>query len=523
MTTARDSLNALNVSKSFPGSRALDSLALTVKAGEIHALVGENGSGKSTFIKILSGYHTPDRGATIAVAGQNLEFGDPSYSYSVGVRVVHQDLGLIDSLSVMDNLSLNTGFETRMGTIKSSYERQRALVDLERLKLDVSPRALVSTLTPALRTGVAVARALRHDPRSPESLLILDEPTATLPVAEVRHLLEIVRSVARQGIGVLYVTHRLDEVFDLAAQITVLRDGKRVTTQPSTSLDHRSLIELLVGRDLGDFMVHRDRGDSMVRTVSSHSQQAKPLLSVKQIWGGTVIDIGFDVRAGEIVGIAGITGSGRESLLPTIFGALPRSHGMVEIGGTAVPSFRPHRSIRLGAAYLPPDRKTQGGVMDISARENITLTGLGEHWRGLRLRSKSERAEAERWFSLLQIRPAANLDRPLLTFSGGNQQKVLFAKWLRCMPRVLLLDEPTQGVDVQTKANLHQQILNVAAKGCAVLVSSADLDELQALCHRVLVLRNGTVATELSGPDLTIPAMTRAVLGGEASSTHVIS
>ena len=499
-------LEISNLSKSFNGTAVLSNVDLSIASGEIHGLVGENGSGKSTVIKVLSGYHRPDDGAAVRINGVPLPFGSADHAYQLGLRVVHQDLGLLAGCSVADNLSFNAGFSRRWGTVRSKDELRRAEVDLARVGVEIDPRVFVSSLTPAVRTGVAVARALRHDAAAPAHLLVLDEPTATLPVDDVQQLLEIVRTVADQGVGVLYVTHRLGELFEISHRISVLRDGRLVATEPADALDRRTLVGLLVGKKFDELATSAAPGPALAED---------PVLQVRHLAAGALRDFSLSVYSGQVLGIAGITGSGRESLLPAVFGGVERTGGTVHIDGAPVPSFRPPRSIAAGMVYLPPDRKVSGGFMNLSARENLTVADLQSFWRRLRLNKVIERATVDDWFQRLDVRPSDGVDRPLSTFSGGNQQKILFAKWLRCQPRILLLDEPTQGVDIPAKALIHRLILESAAGGATVIVSSADLEELVALCSRVMVLRDGVCAAEVADRSLTVQALTRISVGEE--------
>ena len=503
----RPALRIRRLTKSFAGMVALDDFELDIEPGEVHALVGENGSGKSTVIKILAGYHRPDPGGEIEIDGTALPHGSAPAAHGMGCRFVHQDLGLVLQLPVADNLYLNSGFASRFGTIREARTRRQASGLLRRVGLDVDPRTVVATLPLAQRTGVAVARALEGEDHDLVKLLVLDEPTATLPEHEVNQLLGMVRRVAADGMAVLYVSHRLDEIFRVADNVTVLRDGHRVATVPVSSLDKRQLVTLLVGDEL-DELPHPSPEPG-----GSDGAGAGAGLSVRGLRGPGVTGVTFRARPGEIVGFAGITGSGRESLLGMVFGAVPRLGGTVEAGGRRLPSSDPRAAIAAGLAYLPPDRKTTGAMMDLSARENLTICGLRSFWSGLFLRRTAERAEARQWFDRLGVRPAGATEKQLATFSGGNQQKVLFAKWLRLSPTVFLLDEPTQGVDVGTKAELHRQLLGAAAAGSTILVSSSDLEELTALCHRVLVLRAGQVAAELGRSSITTASISRASLG----------
>jgi ribose transport system ATP-binding protein len=500
----RRALVARGLSKSFRGVPALSSVDLSIDDGEIHALLGENGSGKSTFIKILSGFHRPDAGE-VTIDGEPVSLGSAQAAYDAGCRFVHQDLGLVESASVLDNLYLNAGFPSRLGTIRGRAARARARQELAVVGLgDLDPRTPVAALSPAVKTGIAVTRALLRDESVQAKLLVLDEPTATLPDNEVRQLLDIVRRVAATGVGVLYVTHRLDEVFELADTVTVLRDGRRAATEPVSSLDRKRLINLLVGGEFDE-----------IHAVSEalHSEHGDTVLRVRGLVAGPVRGLQLEARPGDIIGIAGITGSGRETVLGSLFGATPREAGTVEVDGELVPPMRPHEAMRRGIAYLPPDRKVHGGLMEQSARENLTLTDLAPFWKRLRLRRSGEVAEVQAWFDRLEVRPRGGHDKALSTFSGGNQQKVLFGKWLRRSPKVFLLDEPTQGVDVGAKAELHRQLLGAAEAGSAVIVSSSDVDELTALCHRVVVLRDGEIVADLTGPDVSILTITRECLG----------
>jgi len=502
----RPVLQASNLAKTFGGITALDGVDLTVRSGEVHALLGENGSGKSTFIKIISGYHKPDAGAEVLIDGQPMWLGHAESSYALGCRFVHQDLGLVLSSSVLDNLYMNAGFPTTLGTINGRAARQRARSDLAKVGLDIDPRTPVAELTPAIRTGIAVARALLEDESSKVKFLVLDEPTATLPDDEVKHLLDIVRRVAETGVGVLYVTHRLDEVFEVAHNVTVLRDGRKAATEPTSALDRKRLINLLVGSEFDE--IH-------AVSESLQTEHGDPVLRVRDLVAGPVNGVSFETRAGDIVGIAGITGSGRETILGALFGATLRDSGVVEIDGRALTPMRPDKAMAAGMAYMPPDRKTSGGLMDFTARENLTLTDLSPFWRTLLLRRGSENAETRRWFERLGVRPAGGTNARLSAFSGGNQQKILFGKWLRRKPRVLLLDEPTQGVDVGAKAELHRQLLGAAEEGTSVVLSSSDLDELAAVCHRVLVLRDGKIAAHLTGARVDVANIARESLGAE--------
>ncbi len=501
-------LSCAHIDKSYAGVRVLSSFECSIGNGEVHALLGENGSGKSTFIKILAGVVTPDAlRSTVKVGGEELAFGSPASSFSLGCRFVHQDLGLIGDLSVLDNMLIVAGFATRFGAIRRRDCVEAVRSDLDRIDLDVDPRTLVRDLSPATRTGVAVARAMHSSAAGRPRLLVLDEPTATLPDDEVHRLMGVIRGAQASGIGILYVTHRLDEVFDISDTVTVLRDGRRVTTQPVRELDKRSVIGLMAGAELTT---------ELTEDMNRVPHNGRPRLVVRGLSGSAVRQATLTVRGGEIVGVAGITGSGRESLLPLLFGGVRRRGGDVLVDDEPVPAGRPDTAVRTGMGYLPPDRKTMGGFVDLTVEENATMADLRPFSSVIWLNRKAERAQSQEWTERMHVRPQGALGLPLASLSGGNQQKVLFAKWLRLGLRVFLLDEPTQGVDVNAKALLHRQLVAAATTGLATVIASTDVDELAALCDRVLVFRKGRIVAELRGQDVTARAITHACLESDA-------
>jgi ribose transport system ATP-binding protein len=489
------------VTKSFGGRTVLQPTQLTVMPGEIHMLLGQNGSGKSTLIKVLSGLHGPDAGRC-TVAGTELAFGSPESSHTLGLRFVHQDLGLIEDASVADNLHFGDRFPTRWGTVSRRRVTAVARRALDRVGLDIAPQTPVADLTAAQRTGVAVARALSGSDRA--TVLVLDEPTASLPASEVAHLHSMLRTAASEGVGVLYVTHHLDEVYALAQRVSILRDGVLVLSAAVDGIPREKLVHALVGGELEEVRREADH------ISTSATNAAPPVLQVDGVTGEVLTGVSFSVRAGEILGVYGLTGSGRESVLGAVFGARPRDGGSVRVNGDVLAQFRPGASVRAGLAYVPPDRKVAGGFMDLTAAENLSISDVRRFWSRGFLRSATEQKDAADWFERLDIRPRHGAKLPLRTFSGGNQQKVVMGRWLRIDPRVLLLDEPTQGVDVGAKAELHRQVLAASARGTAVVVSSTDVEELVTLCDRVLIMRAGRVAEELTGERVTESAINRS-------------
>jgi len=498
-------LEVEGVSKTFTRTKALAGVSMTIEPGEVHALLGQNGSGKSTLIKILSGYHAPDPGGGIRIQGHELPFQAPVQSYRLGCRFVQQDLGLVPTLSVVDNMALGSGFPTAFGTIREKATYTQAKQDLERLSLDIDPRAMVATLSASERTGVAIARALRDDPQYPACLLVLDEPTATLPVDEVDHLLDRVSAMAATGVGVLYVTHHLGEIFRVAHKVSVFRDGVVVGAGSVKDFDHAGIVHLLAGEEL----LSEESEAVRVKAARAAVRKHETVFEVQRLSAGALADLSFSVERGEIVGIAGLAGSGRDSVLGACFGALPRAGGEVRLQSESLPPGRPDVAIGRGVAYLAPDRKVGGAVMTMSARENLTLPDLKPFWKGLRLRRRTETTRTREWFARLSVRPPDAVNEPLSIFSGGNQQKILFGKWLSQEPTVFLLDEPTQGVDVGAKADLHRELTGVATDGAAVVVSSSDLEELADLCDRVLVIVDGKLSSVIEGAELTQGAITR--------------
>jgi ribose transport system ATP-binding protein len=481
------------LTKTFGATRVLSQVSLGLMPGRIHVLVGQNGSGKSTLIKILSGYHEPDPGTHILLRGQRLPFGSAEGSYRLGCRFVHQDLGLVENLAVVDNMSILSGYPTRLGTIRRSTALRAAAADLARIGSAIDPKTQVASLTPAQRTEISIARAIRPDESAPATLLVLDEPAASLAPAEVGYLFRTIRAAAATGVAILYVTHHLSEVFTIGDDVSVLRDGRLVLSAPTADVDKRQLLEHLFGSALNDL-------DRARREPAPAGQP--PVLSVTDLRGPALRGVSIQACAGEVVGIAGLTGSGRETVLPVIFGWRRRLSGQVTINGTQLPPDSVQAAIGRGVAYLPPDRRS-AGVMPMSAFDNLTLPRLHPHWSRLRLRRRSQRELTRHWFGRLGVNPADAVSWPLERFSGGNQQKILLGKWLTLRPRLLLLDEPTQGVDAMAKLDLHTEILGAADQGSAVVLSSTDVDELTAICDRIYILADGVVIQELSGDDIS--------------------
>ncbi len=494
-------LDIVSLSKTYPGQRALDDAHLQVRSGEVHALVGQNGSGKSTLIKLLGGYVQADHGAQVRFGGEPVDLWHLHGDERDRIRIVHQDLGLVPTLSTVENLGLGRGYDTGLGgRIRWRREVERAQELLLRFGLAPDVRQPVGALSAAEQAAVAIVRALQDWDDTRPGLLVLDEPTASLNRGEVDALFREVRRVAGLGAGVLFVSHVLDEVLGLADRVTVLRDGAVVAAGvPVGELDEARLVELIVGRSVDD--LYPDR----------RSHTGRPALEAETVFGMTLRGMSLRLHQGEVLGIAGLVGSGREEVAGALAGATPRFAGKVLVHKRKVFA-SPRDSIRARVAYVPADRKGQALDPQDRLAEHIVLPRLGPVQGRVRLHRKEMRADAAAWVERLDVRPPA-LDRRMEKFSGGNQQKAVLARWLRTDPLVLLLDEPTQGVDVGAKASIYTRIAEAARAGVGVLIASSDADELVHLCDRVLVMRSGTVGIELEGDSLTAERVVAETLG----------
>lgn len=499
-------LEVRHLSKTYPGQRALDRVSLAVHAGEVHALLGQNGSGKSTLIKALSGYHTPDPGSEIWMHG--LPY-DPVGAADRRLGFVHQELGLVPTLDVVDNLALGRGFRChRSGRIDWPEERRAARDLISRFCEPFELSTPVGELSYAQQAVVAMARAL--DGAGGESVLVLDEPTASLPVVEVRRLFTSIRRFVGQGGGVLFVSHRLDEVLEIADHVSVLRDGRLVASRSMRDLDERRLVEMIVGRSVESV------------NTADRAPLGRAVLEVRDLEGERVAGVDITVHAGEIVGVTGLLGSGREELAGLIFGDDRPSGGSVAVDGVKMRHVGPAYSVAAGLALVPADRAHKGIIPTESVSSNIVLPELGSLLRAGRLDQRRELREARSWIEKLEVRPP-DVERQVRSLSGGNQQKVVLAKWLRTNPKVLIADEPTQGVDVGAKASIHQLLVDAASDGLGILVCTAETEDLPSLCDRVIVLRGGVVVAELAGEELDEHRLIAASLGTAAGSGSMMA
>jgi ribose transport system ATP-binding protein len=496
-----EALEIAGMSKNYGPTRALSDVSFAVRHGRIHALLGGNGSGKSTLIKILAGVVHAEAGGSLArtIGGRRVETSlaglTASVSRGLGLRFVHQDAPIFPDLSIAENLALGSDYQRGLAG-RIDWRRQYAVTRkaLAQFGIDASPREPVRRLPPAARTLLAIVRALRDEEDPGASLLVLDEPTATLPRGDVAWLLSSLRRLADEGQTVLWVSHRLDEVCRAADDITVLRDGVHVGTMPLGGRTTADLAELIVGHPVP-------------RVGSSRADQRAPVeLDVQGLAAGTVDGVDLRVRRGEIVGVVGITGSGRSSLLRSIYGAQQRRAGTVLIGGRPLRPGHVPTARAMGVRFVPEERRLIG-FADMPIAANASAPDVGKYWRGL-LDRRAERRAADRLIAEFGVR-TESADAPLSSLSGGNQQKVLIGTALSSKPVVLLVDEPTQGVDVGARADIHALIKRaISTRGCAVIVSS-DLEEVVDLCDRVLILAGGRVVSHLAGDEISELAIAR--------------
>lgn len=483
-------LDARQISKRFGGTLALDHACISLRRGEVHALLGENGSGKSTLIKVLAGFHDPEPGAALDVAGRTVPFPlRPGEPRALGLRFVHQDLALIPSLSVLENLRLEEFAGGRLSPIHWRAERRRASETFERYGTDLDPRATVGDLRPADQALLAIVRAVEGMPSG--GTLVLDEATAFLPAAERQTVLALIRRLAAKGSTVLFVSHDLGEA-ELADRITVLRDGRNIGTVAAEEVRPRELVEMLVGHSIQPAGANEDTRERRSRGVG-----------IRGLSGETVRELSLELRPGEILGLTGLPASGFEEVPYLLYGALPAHSGRLELDEVLdIADLSPSRALAAGIALVPGDRTRYGAVGSLSVAENVMLPVLDRYTVATCLDGGRLRRRAAGLLAEHDVRPP----EPRLTFgalSGGNQQKAVLAKWLQTAPRLLLLHEPTRGVDVGARERIMSSLRDVAGRGVSVLSASADYEQLARLCDRVLIISAGRAVDELAGPELT--------------------
>ena len=470
-------MQLVNISKRFPGVVAVDDVNLDIYAGEVHVVAGENGAGKSTLMKLLSQVEHPSHG-TIMMQGQLVQSVNPQHAQALGIAMVYQEFALAPHLTVAQNISL--GREPgRLGIIAKHVEVKQARELLQRVGLHIDPRKTVASLSVAEQQLVEIAKALAIDAK----LVIMDEPTATLTGREIEGLFAVIRGLTARGIAVLYISHRLDEIFRIADRVTVMRDGKVVATLPRSDIDEQKLIRLMVGRDITNLY------PKPTSAIGEVIFQAKDISRRH-----TLHNCSFNIRAGEILGFAGLIGAGRTELARAVFGADSIDGGSLWLDGKTIKVKSPADAIASGIGYLTEDRKKEGLAMTLSITQNITLANLPTIAEFIDMGKEQRIAEHER--ERLKIR-TPSIQRKVALLSGGNQQKVIVARWLETKARILFFDEPSRGIDVKAKAEMFELIGNLAAEGRAIVIISSYLPELINMCDRILVLREGRIVGEL--------------------------
>ncbi len=478
-------LRMSGISKRFPGVLALDDVSFEVLPGEVHGLLGENGAGKSTLLKILSGADQPDSG-TIALDGADVTLRSPPDAHKLGVVTIYQEFNLIPTMTIAENMYL--GREPgRAPFISWSAMRDETARQLANLGLHLDPMALVSDLSVAEQQMVEIARALSMKSR----LIVMDEPTSALAEHEVEQLLNIVRDLRSRGLGIIYVTHRLEEVMRVCDRVTVLRDGRRVGGGDVANLGLDDIIRMMVGRSRAQLFTplgERTPGPVVLRLegLSSVRDRSRPHATILR-------NVALEVRSGEILGLAGLMGAGRTEVARCLFGADPSASGAIEIDGRSVTIRTPLDAIRCGLGLVPEDRKQQALFLDLAVRHNLAITSLGAlTWGGIFVSDSAEDELVERYRRALDIRMSSP-EVKIADLSGGNQQKVVLARWLALQPRVLIVDEPTRGIDIAAKAEVHQQLDKMASAGIAIIAISSELPEVLAISDRILTMREGRV------------------------------
>lgn len=488
------------ITKRFPGVLALDHVSLELNRGEILALLGENGAGKSTLMKILSGAYVPDSGS-IFFDGEKLDVGSPKSTLEKGIAVVYQELKYYNDLSIAENMFVGDMPVNRLGFVEYQKLYQKTEEQLRRVGLNYNPKTLVAQLSVAEKQMVEIAKALSRNAK----VLVLDEPTSALNTTEVEHLFEILREVTRQGISIIYISHKMDEIFELSDRVEVLRDGKNIGTVETDKTNINELVAMMVGRTITDMYPKTDvaKGDVV--------------FAARNLEADRVHSVSFDVRAGEIVGLFGLMGSGRTEIVETIFGKRRRTDGTIMLNGKKIEVNSPRQAIQAGIGYVPRERKSDGLVLSASVSDNITYAYLDQLTRCGFINFKREEGTVRKWIERLNIKTpsaATCID----SLSGGNQQKGVIAKWLLSDPKLLILNEPTRGVDVGAKVEIYTLMEELCRQGLAIIMISSEMPEVMGISDRIVVVHEGRVTGECLREDFSQERLMMMAIGGNQNA-----
>lgn len=492
-------LEMIGIKKSFSGIYALSGIDFSLEQGEVHALLGENGAGKSTLIKVLGGIYQPDEG-TIKIQGKEVKINGVPAARENGIGIIHQEIVLVPYLTVAQNLFLGREIKTKLGTINMAETNRRAKEMIASLGVNIREDAMVEDLTIAQQQMVEIVKAVSFN----ANIIVMDEPTSSLSNEEVEQLFEIIENLKKKKVSIIYISHRMEELFRISDRVTVIRDGHYVGTKKTSETNPNELVAMMVGRDLESFYA-RDYCDM---------EKAEVALSVKNLSNDKNFkDVSFEVHRGEILGFAGLVGAGRSEIMETIFGARPATSGQVFLNGKEVHFKNPMQAIKSGIALVPEDRKKQGLVLGNSVAFNMTLASLHFYMNGIAISEKKREAVIDEYTRKLRLK-AASPEIEAGSLSGGNQQKVVLGKWLATKPDVLILDEPTRGVDVNAKYEIYTTINELAKQGIAIIMVSSELPEIINMCDNVCVVRAGQLVGKLTKDELTQEEIMKYAAGG---------
>jgi ABC-type sugar transport system ATPase subunit len=468
-------LSVKNVRKEFAGVVALKDVSFELRAGTVHALMGENGAGKSTLMKVIAGIYRPD-GGSILLNGKAVNLTTPLAALDSGIAMIHQELNLMASMTVAENIWIRREPRNRFGIIDHSELNRKTQVLFKDLDIQLDPRELVGNLSVASRQMVEIAKAVSYN----SEVLIMDEPTSTLTEREVEHLFRIIRTLRAKGTGIIYITHKMNELFEIADEVSVFRDGEHIATNPASDLTRDDVIRMMVGRDISQMF------------PKMPAEIGNVVLSVRNLTlRGVFADVSFDLRAGEILGVAGLVGAGRSNIAETIFGVTPATSGTIQIDGKQVTIDSPRTALAHGMAFLTEDRKDTGCFLNLTVQENMQIAALQNGYcRNGFVEQQRLSQDCTKLKETLRVK-TPSMEQKIVNLSGGNQQKALIGRWLLTKPKILILDEPTRGIDVGAKAEIHRMISSLAAQGLAVIMVSSELPEILGMSDRVITISQG--------------------------------